>query len=102
MPTKLFETSDRDEAHRKLEEVLGMTRDAEGHILKGAPLHASAECREDHSKEKPYQIWDGPEERPDQPSPAPVPTSLDALATLVAEKLAAKLKSGVDAAGPAG
>jgi len=48
---KLYETKDRDESHRKLEEVL---RDGK---------HTLAECREDPNAELPYQVWSGPVDR---------------------------------------
>jgi len=46
---KLFGTGDRDESHRKLEEVLA------------SGLHPLAECREDpNHAEHPFQVWSGP------------------------------------------
>jgi hypothetical protein len=51
MANKLFSSTDRDTAHRKLEEVLA------------AKEFPAAECREDHNVPDPYQVWDGPEIR---------------------------------------
>lgn len=43
----LFETTDRDAAHARLE--------------KEQKKNSKSECREDANAEKPYQVWDGPE-----------------------------------------
>jgi hypothetical protein len=52
MAVKLFDSKDRDESHRKLEEVLA------------SGLHPAAECREDpNDRERPFQVWNGPHER---------------------------------------
>lgn len=49
MSAMLFSYRDRDEAHRKLEEV----RTKEG-------VDSKAECRENPNEVEPYQVWSGP------------------------------------------
>lgn len=60
MANMLFETDDRDAAHKELEKV--------------RKEHPAAECREDSNAELPYQVWDGPEEWiPQEPAPEEKP-----------------------------
>jgi hypothetical protein len=72
MSEKIFETKNRDEAHRVLEYVVDQARnfqrlDANG-VDKDFPgvekfdrqFHPAAECREDPNAELPYSVWSGP------------------------------------------
>jgi hypothetical protein len=88
--TRLFKTKDRDESHRKLEEVLA------------GGLHPLAECREDHSQEDPYEVWDGQRDVPATPPPTPSSPAttlvldqeaMEQLAELVAQLVAQKIQS---------
>lgn len=84
MSTRLFSTKDRDESHRKLEEVL-----ASGD-------YPRAECRE-ADEEGNYTVWDGPHQKvAEEPPPPPTVESvvaglneeqLDRLADLIAKKM---------------
>lgn len=59
----LFETTDREEAHLRLEEALGHCRrqgDERLYCDAASAKYPSAECREDHSCACPYQVWSGP------------------------------------------
>lgn len=81
----IFKTKDRDESHKKLEEVLA----------KG--VHTSAECRE-ADENGDYTVWSGPMVR--EPAP-PAPTASQIAASLddsqmakLADMIAARMKGG--------
>ena len=87
MEVKLYEFTDRDEAHRKLEAC-----------IRGKYPHA--ECREDTNAEKPYQVWsageakvvrDGQSDEQFVPSTDPVELD-DAVLDRLAEKLIERLE----------
>lgn len=54
----LFASNDRAVAHEELERVIGS--------------NPRAECREDPNSEKPYQVWDGPQDWEQAPSSPPL------------------------------
>lgn len=100
----IFSTGNRDEAHRVLEYVRdeakkldrldenGIDREFPGAEKFDAQFHPDAECREDASQLTPYQVWTGPAYRPPAEASSPAPVllqgiDLDALATLIAQKL---------------
>ena len=94
MSKKLFSFKTREEAHAKLEELLGQERDSNDHIKQTkAPTYSEAECREDYSDPEPFQVWDGPNPpntRPPEEKKEIAPTDLDKLADLVVKKLIEK------------
>jgi hypothetical protein len=79
--TKLHAFKNRDEAHKKLEEVLA------------AGLHPGASCREDLNEPEPYQVWsNGPEAHVLPPEPAAMSEDdmLDRLAAKLLERMEKK------------
>ena len=60
MPQLLFKTKNRDESHRKLEEILASGR------------HPRAHCQEDPNDNEPYTVWD-----PSDDPVAPVLTAIE-------------------------
>jgi hypothetical protein len=86
MAKRLFESGDRDAAHQHLEKILAGGK------------HPLAECREDPNEEKPYQVWDGADPRPESPPASSSPElasttivldddAIDQLADAVAARL---------------
>lgn len=86
---KLFETKEREKAHRELARVLKSGE---------YPL---AECREYRNDPNPYQVWSESSPIPSSPAPEPqpkaeaaahvfTPEDLDILAELVVRKLTKK------------
>lgn len=77
----IFETDNRDEAHAKLDEVTGWRVDAKTGKRSAIPghqvEHPRAECREDPSSAKPYQVWSDRHEREDALAEAPAASALD-------------------------
>jgi len=85
MATKIFETRDRDESHKKLEEVLHNG------------THPRAECREADERGF-YSVWDGPQRDGDatESSTDALDTSTltDAQLAKLADLIAARMKGG--------
>jgi len=87
MSTCLFKTKDRDESHRKLEEVLA------------SGAYPKAECRE-ADENGDYTVWSGPMVR--EPEPAPLPPTAEQIAASLddvqlgklADMIAARMKGG--------
>jgi hypothetical protein len=78
---KLYSFKDRDESHKKLEQVL-----AEG-------IYPRASCRENTNEPEPYSVWsDGPEPHilPPEP-PKKEPMTEDEMLDRLAIKLLARL-----------
>jgi len=70
----VFETKDRDEAHRKADELNGCTCADLAEPDTGCPLHGEElarhfryECREDPNGSNPYQVWEWVEAPPSAP-----------------------------------
>lgn len=85
MAKRLFSTTDREESHKKLEEVL----------LDGA--HPRAECREADA-EGFYSVWDGPQRDGTEVPADPIESELAGLdeskLARLADMIAARLKGG--------
>lgn len=85
MAKRLFQTKDRDEAHKKLEEIL-----ADG-------VHQRAECREPSGDPEDadfgmHTVWDGPQREHGFPAPpAPEPSPPEVVVPAISEEHLGKL-----------